>query len=63
MTCNKDTDILTITAGDCARGVIDQLGYEKATYGHWRHQLQGWLYEIVPENFFNYIFAKFVAPE
>ncbi len=32
------------------------------SYGHWRHQLQGWLYEIVPHNTFNYIFSKIFLP-
>ena len=63
MTFNKDVDIFTITAEQCAEGLVDQIGQrETATYGHWRHQLQGWLYESVPEGFFNYIFKNFVAP-
>lgn len=61
MTCKRDLDLLTIRASDCAKGVIDQLGYERVTYGHWNHQLQGWLCEIVPESIFNFIFGRFIA--
>lgn len=63
MTCNKELDIFTIMPNQCAEGVLDQLGYERASYGHWRHQLQGWLYEAVPERVFNYIFQKIFVDE
>ena len=48
MTYNKETDIFTITAEQCAEGFLDNLGYENATYGHWRHKMQGWFYDNVP---------------
>lgn len=63
MTFNKNVDIFTITSEQCAKGLLDQMGQAEATtYGHWRHQLQGWLTESVPEGFFIFIFKNFVAP-
>jgi 17beta-estradiol 17-dehydrogenase / very-long-chain 3-oxoacyl-CoA reductase len=63
MTCNKEIDVFTITTEQCANGLLDNLGHEKQTYGHWRHKLQGWLYENVPESLFNYIFLHYVGPD
>ena len=63
MTFNKQTDIFTITAEQCAEGFLDNLGHEALTYGHWRHKVQGWVYDHVPENFFNFIFLKFIGPD
>ncbi len=48
MTFNKQTDILTITADQCAEGFMKHLGHEIVTNGFWTHQLQGWLYSLLP---------------
>lgn len=63
MTSMKQTDILTITADQCAEGFMGELGYEKTTNGYWTHQLQGWLYSLLPENVFNYIWLNYIGPE
>lgn len=48
MNCYK-LDIFTITVEQCVNGLLDQFGYaDVVTYGHWRHQLQGWIYESIP---------------
>ncbi|CDW80855.1 steroid dehydrogenase [Stylonychia lemnae] len=41
----------TITAQQHAKAVIDQLGWERETIGHWRHYLQGALSDFPPTNF------------
>ena len=63
MTYNKPADIMTILPEDCARGLLNDLGHEKVTNGHWSHSLQGALYHSVPECVFNYVFRKYVGPE
>ncbi len=47
MTFHKK-DIFTISPKQCAEGMLDQLGYERQTNGHWSHQIQGGLYHAVP---------------
>jgi hypothetical protein len=39
------------------------MGHQEDTYGHWKHKLQGSLYEVVPSWFFNAIYKKWVAPD
>lgn len=63
MTYNKQTDIMTIKPEDCARGLLNDLGHDKVTNGHWSHCLQGKLYHLVPECLFNYVFLKHLGPE
>lgn len=63
MTMNKGTDILTITADQCAEGFMKHLGYETVTNGFWTHQFQGWLYSLLPEWIFNHIWLNHIGPE
>lgn len=63
MTLNKQTDILTITADQCADGFLHHLGYEKITNGFWTHQFQGWLYSLLPEEAFNYFWLNHIGPD
>ena len=63
MTYNKQTDIMTIKPEDCARGLLNDVGYEKVTNGHWSHSMQGWLYHAVPECLFNHVFLKYLGPD
>jgi hypothetical protein len=49
MTCNRPTDILTITPRQCAEGALNDLGYERFTHGFWTHKLQSWLYSLISE--------------
>jgi 17beta-estradiol 17-dehydrogenase / very-long-chain 3-oxoacyl-CoA reductase len=63
MTHNKKTDLLTILPEDCARGLLNDLGHERVTNGHISHCLQGYLYHLLPECFFNYVFLNFVGPD
>lgn len=62
MTFHKK-DIFTISAQQCAAGMMNVLGREPYSEGHWNHQLQSILYNSVPEGFFNYVFMNHVAPE
>ncbi len=34
-----------INIEECAKGALRHLGFEKVTYGHWKHQIQGWILE------------------
>ena len=63
MTFNKQTDILTILPEDCANGLLNDLGYESVSNGYWSHQLQGWLYGILPEEIFNYVWINYIGPD
>ena len=60
MTNHKETDVMTISAEQCARAILGELRKGvRQTAGHWNHKLQealylglpGWLYDLVWENF------------
>ncbi len=36
-----------INIEECAQGALRHLGHEWVTYGHWKHQLQGWILEKI----------------
>lgn len=63
MTFHKQTDIMTILPEDCARGLLNDLGYERTTNGHWSHSLQSSLYHLVPEWVFNNVFLHILGPQ
>ena len=63
MTFNKSVDFMTITPRDCAGGLLNDLGHDSITNGHWSHCLQGKLYHAVPECLFNYVFLNHLGPE
>lgn len=63
MTYNKQVDLMTIMPSDCSRGLINDLGYEKTTNGHWNHSLQSAFYHSVPEYLYNYVFLNFMGPD
>ncbi|XP_051912321.1 17-beta-hydroxysteroid dehydrogenase type 3-like [Hippocampus zosterae] len=62
MTFHKQ-DMFTITARQCAEGLCRVLGRTAYSEGHWNHQLQGALYNAVPEGLFNHVFMHHIAPE
>ena len=43
--------------------MLNDLGHEQVTNGHWTHSLQGSIYHSLPECFFNYAFLNFVGPD
>ena len=59
----REPDLLTITMEECVRGALNDLGYQDHTYGHWKHKLQGTLFEGVPEWFLKKVYLKFLVPE
>lgn len=59
----REPDVMTITMEECVRGTLNDLGHQDGTYGHWKHKLQGALYEFVPRWFFNFVYFKIVAPD
>jgi len=63
MIYNREPDIMTITIEECVRGALNDFGHQDGTYGHWKHKLQGALYEFVPRWLFNYVYFKLVAPD
>jgi short-subunit dehydrogenase len=62
MTFHKK-DVFTISPQQCAEGMLDHLGHERQTNGHWSHQLQGALYRAIPERLFNAVWMGVIAPE
>ena len=48
MTYHKKVDLMTILPKDCARGLLNDLGHERETNGHWSHSLQSALYHSIP---------------
>lgn len=38
----KGREVINIE--ECAEGCLRHLGHETVTYGHWKHQLQGWIF-------------------
>ena len=40
MTHHKKPDLMTILPKDCAKGLLNDMGYERETNGHWSHSLQ-----------------------
>lgn len=62
MTFNKPLDLFTISAEKCAEGILDQMGQDTKSEGHWQHQLQGWLQSIAPEKLFNFVYVTFILP-
>lgn len=59
----RKPDIMTITMKECVRGTLNDMGHQEDTYGHWKHKIQGALYEVVPSWLFNAIYKKWVAPD
>ena len=51
---NKD-GFFVISRQDCSESSLDHLGYESMTYGHWKHELQGALLEIVGQSTINLV--------
>lgn len=62
MTFNKKVDLMTILPKDCARGLINDLGHDRVTNGHWSHSLQAALYHSIPESVYNYVFLNYLGP-
>ena len=50
-----------ISAEQCVKGVMQDLGYDTVTNGHWRHCLQAVIFDLAPvkvKNFFRYMGSK-----
>ena len=60
---NETYDFMTITAEESVRGALNDLGHQKKSYGHWRHRLQGYMYEKTPRWLFKHIYLEMVAPK
>lgn len=45
---NQIKGIHVITPEECARGAMNMLGKTRATNGHWKHRLQSFLVECIP---------------
>ena len=61
MTRNKGADSMTITAEQCAEGVLDELARGKeVTAGHWNHRLQDAFNLAMPDWVFDYVWNNFL---
>jgi 17beta-estradiol 17-dehydrogenase / very-long-chain 3-oxoacyl-CoA reductase len=49
MVFNREPGIFTITPEECAEGCLEDLGYQYETYGHFKHAIQGFVWDIVPK--------------
>ena len=50
-----------ISSEQCVMGVMQDLGYDTVTNGHWRHCLQAVIFDLAPvqvKNFFRYIGSR-----
>ena len=54
---------MTILPKDCAKGLLNDLGHERETNGHWSHSLQSVLYKSIPEGLNNYVFLNYMGPD
>ncbi|CAD8115886.1 unnamed protein product [Paramecium sonneborni] len=61
MTQNRPPSFLTISASDCANGLIKRMGSN--TSGHWNHEIQAAFQKIVPACFYNFVLIKILAPK
>ena len=43
--------------------MLNDLGYERVSNGHWTHSLQSHLYHLVPEWLFNTVFLHYLGPQ
>lgn len=62
MTCFKNLDLFTITAEQCAKSTIDDLGRDTFTNGHISHKIQGFIYSLLSYEFFSFVWMKLFAP-
>ncbi|CAD8083438.1 unnamed protein product [Paramecium primaurelia] len=61
MTQNRPPSFLTISASDCANGLLKRMGSN--TSGHWNHEIQAEFQKIVPSCFYNFVLIKILAPK
>lgn len=55
-------DIFTIEPHQCVEPLLDDVGYQTVSHGHFVHALQSWIYNTVPFWFFTLLWEKvFVA--
>jgi len=52
---NRKQGFFSVEAGECAESIFNELGYETATYGHWKHSLKAILYDAVPDSIYHKI--------
>ncbi|CAD8202953.1 unnamed protein product [Paramecium octaurelia] len=61
LTQNRQPSFLTISAFDCANGLIKRMGQN--TSGHWNHEIQAAFQKLVPSCFYNFVLVKILAPK
>jgi 17beta-estradiol 17-dehydrogenase / very-long-chain 3-oxoacyl-CoA reductase len=48
LTGTEPDGIFIITPEQCVISVVNDIGYESETYGHWAHKLQAWIVNLLP---------------
>jgi 17beta-estradiol 17-dehydrogenase / very-long-chain 3-oxoacyl-CoA reductase len=63
MTYNKKLDLLTIAPKQCAEALLNDLGHDRMTNGHWTHKIQSSIYHFLPEPIFNFVWLNYIGPD
>ena len=63
MTGFKNLDIFTITAESCAAGTLNDWGHDLVTNGSLSHKIQSFLYGLLSESVFNFLWFAVFAPQ
>ena len=63
MTGFKNLDIFTITAESCAAGTLNDWGHDLVTNGSLSHKIQSFLYGLLSESVFNFVWFAVFAPQ
>jgi short-subunit dehydrogenase len=61
MVFNKEKDMITLTPEECAEGCFEDLGYKSSTYGHYKHAIQGFVYDLIPDSVIILV-LRFIGP-
>lgn len=55
----KANGFSVISTKQCVNGIMNDLGYENYTEGHWIHKIQGYFLSLVPKSLVYYSLVKF----
>jgi len=50
---NRKLGYFSVEAEECAQSIFNELGFQTATYGHWKHSLKALLYDAIPDTIYH----------
>jgi len=53
LTHHKSVGFDTISPNDCVRSTLDDLGFTRQTFGHWKHKILAGLLGLIPDWIFS----------